>query len=86
MRGLSPARPSIRSMRSRIASVVISVTGCSVRVRRGLMPPCPAMVSVEAMAARSLAPDPHHLRSGEFREELAYSVALEMLSGAGRPT
>ncbi len=40
----------------------------------------------EAMAARGLAPDPHHLRSGEFREELAYSVAREMLSDADRPT
>ncbi len=40
----------------------------------------------DAMAARGLAPDPRHVRAGEFREELAYSVALEMLSGDDRPT
>jgi LacI family transcriptional regulator len=40
----------------------------------------------DAMAARGLAPDPRHVRPGEFREELAYSAALEMLSGQDRPT
>lgn len=40
----------------------------------------------EAMAARGLAPDPRHVRSGEFREELAHSAALDMLSLEDRPT
>ena len=37
----------------------------------------------EAMAARGLAPMPEHIRSGEFREDSAYSVARDMLSQAG---
>lgn len=40
----------------------------------------------EAMAARGLTPDPRHLRTGEFREEIAYSAALEMLAAPDRPT
>jgi LacI family transcriptional regulator len=34
---------------------------------------------VQAMAARGLAPDPAHIRSGEFREDVAYSVARDLL-------
>jgi LacI family transcriptional regulator len=41
---------------------------------------------IEAMAARGLAPDPAHIRSGEFREDVAYSVARDMLARPGRPT
>lgn len=41
---------------------------------------------LDAMAARGLTPAPHHIRSGEFREELAYSAALEILSKDDRPT
>jgi LacI family transcriptional regulator len=41
---------------------------------------------VEAMAARGLAPLPGHIRSGEFREEVAYSVARDLLRESGRPT
>ena len=37
----------------------------------------------EAMAARGLAPQTGHIRSGEFREEVAYSVAREMIDAAG---
>ena len=40
----------------------------------------------EAMAARGLEPDPRHVRVGEFREELSYSLALDMLGAADRPT
>ncbi len=39
-----------------------------------------------AMAERGLAPDPAHVRSGEFREEVAYSVALDMLRQPDRPS
>jgi LacI family transcriptional regulator len=39
-----------------------------------------------AMAARGLSPQPGHVRSGEFREEVAYSVAREMLAQPDRPT
>ena len=41
---------------------------------------------MEAMAARGLTPDPAHIQSGEFREALAYSLALEMLARSDRPT
>ena len=41
LRVLPSARPSIRSTSRRIAAVVISATGCSVRVSRGLVPPLP---------------------------------------------
>lgn len=41
---------------------------------------------VEAMTARNAAPQPGDLRSGEFREETAYSVARDMLDHAGRPS
>jgi LacI family transcriptional regulator len=39
-----------------------------------------------AMAARGLAPEPQHVRSGEFREDAAYSVARTMLGSPDRPT
>ena len=39
-----------------------------------------------AMAARGLAPRPDHVRSGEFREDVAYSVAREMFEAPDRPT
>ena len=40
-----------------------------------------------AMKARGLAPEPQHVRSGEFREDAAYSVARSLLrsSRTGRP-
>ena len=40
----------------------------------------------EAMAARGLVPRDAHVRSGEFREDVAYSVAREMIDGPHRPT
>ena len=39
-----------------------------------------------AMAARGLAPLDAHIRSGEFREDVAYSVAREMIDAPTRPT
>jgi LacI family transcriptional regulator len=39
-----------------------------------------------AMKLRGLAPQPGHVRSGEFREDAAYSVAREMLQAPDRPT
>jgi len=39
-----------------------------------------------AMAARGLQPQPHHVRSGEFREDVAYSVAREIIERPHRPT
>ena len=41
---------------------------------------------VEAMRARGLAPDPAHVRSGDFREDVAYSVARDLLARPDRPT
>jgi len=41
---------------------------------------------IEAMAARGLAPLPGHIRSGEFREEVAYSVARDLLRLPDRPS
>lgn len=41
---------------------------------------------IDAMAARGMEPEPGHLRSGEFREEVAYSVAREMIGRADRPS
>lgn len=41
---------------------------------------------LEAMAARGLAPQPGHVRSGEFREDAAYSVARDLLGQTDRPT
>ena len=41
---------------------------------------------LEAMAARNLAPRPGHIRSGEFREDVAYSVARELIGQADKPT
>ena len=42
---------------------------------------------LEAMAARGLTPDPRHVRSGEFREDVAYSAARGCSSAsANRPT
>ena len=36
-----------------------------------------------AMEARGLAPEPRHVRSGEFREEVAYSVGAQPAVSAG---
>ena len=41
---------------------------------------------IEAMAARGLTPLPDHIRSGGFREEIAYSVARDLLRLPGRPS
>jgi LacI family transcriptional regulator len=41
---------------------------------------------LEAMRARGAEPEPHHVRSGEFREDAAYSVAREILERSDRPT
>jgi len=41
---------------------------------------------LQAMQARGVAPEPSHVRSGEFREDVAYSVAREMLERPDRPT
>jgi LacI family transcriptional regulator len=41
---------------------------------------------LEAMSARGLTPAPAHIRCGEFREEVAYSVARDLLSQADRPS
>lgn len=41
---------------------------------------------VEALAARGLALHPDHVRSGEFREEVAYGQARDMLARPDRPT
>ena len=41
---------------------------------------------LEAMSARGLAPLPGHVRSGEFREDAAYSVARDLLQQPERPT
>ena len=41
---------------------------------------------VEAMKARGLAPRPDHVRSGEFREDVAYSVARDLLRQPDRPS
>jgi LacI family transcriptional regulator, galactose operon repressor len=39
-----------------------------------------------AMQARGLAAEPRYIRSGEFREDAAYSVARSLLEQADRPT
>lgn len=39
-----------------------------------------------AMHARGLAPEPRHIRSGEFREDAAYSVARSLFEQPDRPT
>ena len=41
---------------------------------------------LQAMEQRGVAPEPGHIRSGEFREDVAYSVAREMLDRSDRPT
>jgi len=41
---------------------------------------------LEAMRARDLEPAHGHIRSGEFREDAAYSVARELLTLPDRPT
>lgn len=41
---------------------------------------------LEAMRTRGLEPAPGHIRSGEFREDTAYSVARELLTLPDRPT
>tara|TARA_R110002126_G_scaffold291778_1_gene457849 strand:+ start:56294 stop:57352 length:1059 start_codon:yes stop_codon:yes gene_type:complete len=41
---------------------------------------------LDAMASRGLAPDAIHVRSGEFREDTAYSVARDMLSQPNPPS
>lgn len=40
----------------------------------------------QAMAARGLEPRAEHVRSGEFREDTAYSIATSMLGEPDRPT
>lgn len=49
VRGFDVSLPLMRSTSNRTASLVISATGCSVLVKRGLTPPRPAIVSVDAM-------------------------------------
>lgn len=41
---------------------------------------------LEAMSARGLTPRADHVRSGEFREDAAYSIARELLQRPDRPT
>ena len=41
---------------------------------------------IEAMAARGLTPLAGHIRSGEFREDTAYSVARDLIGQPDRPT
>lgn len=41
---------------------------------------------VDAMAARGFKPRPEDIRCGEFREEVAYSIAREMLRSPDRPS
>lgn len=41
---------------------------------------------IEAMAARGLTPLVGHVRSGEFREDTAYSVARDLIGQPDRPT
>lgn len=41
---------------------------------------------LEAMAVRGLTPQQAHIRSGEFREDTAYSVARDLLGQPDRPT
>lgn len=41
---------------------------------------------LEGMAARGLAPEPGHIRNGAFREDVAYSVARELLALPNPPT
>jgi LacI family transcriptional regulator, galactose operon repressor len=41
---------------------------------------------LEAMRERGLAPLPDHLRSGEFREDVAYSTARDLLQQPDPPT
>ena len=41
---------------------------------------------LEGMAERGLKPEAGHIRNGEFREDVAYSVAREMIDRPDRPT
>lgn len=41
---------------------------------------------LQAMQARGLRPASAHVRSGEFREDVAYSIARELLESPQRPT
>ncbi|MGR9251285.1 substrate-binding domain-containing protein [Rhizobium leguminosarum] len=41
---------------------------------------------LEAMRARGLTLAPNHIRAGEFREDIAYSVARELLTQPAPPT
>ena len=41
---------------------------------------------LEAMRTRGLEPNPDHVRSGEFREDIAYSVASDLLRQPDRPS
>jgi LacI family transcriptional regulator len=41
---------------------------------------------LESMAARGLQPEAGHIRNGEFREDVAYSVAREIIDRPDRPT
>lgn len=41
---------------------------------------------MDALRSRGLTADPRHVKEGAFREDVAYSVATEMLAAADRPT
>lgn len=41
---------------------------------------------LRALSARGIKPDPRHVRSGDFREDVAYSAAREMLALPNPPT
>ncbi|MDQ0395108.1 LacI family DNA-binding transcriptional regulator [Labrys monachus] len=41
---------------------------------------------LQAMQERGLAPQPGHIRAGEFREDVAYSVSRELLDRPDRPS
>jgi LacI family transcriptional regulator len=41
---------------------------------------------MQAMTSRGLTPEPQHIRSGDYREDRAYSVTREILRQPDRPT
>ena len=41
---------------------------------------------MQALSARGYTPDPQHIRSGDYREDRAFSVAREILRQPNRPT
>ena len=41
---------------------------------------------LKALSAHGLSPDPSHMRSGDFREDVAYSATREVLAVKNRPT